>query len=62
MRNKIKNVLAQQGQQPVISAIEKSINDLKRAQYTKGEIKESIREWFYGLDGKVDKYIISKGY
>lgn len=62
MRSNIIRLLAQQGQAPVILAINKSIDDLKRAKYTHGEIKEIVREWFYGLDGKVDEYIINKGY
>lgn len=62
MKTQIKQLLAQQGQQPVIASIDKSIRDFKRLEYTRGEIKETIREFYFGLDGKVDEYIISIGY
>jgi len=62
MRNSIKSLLAQKGQAPVMSSIDKSINDFKRLGYSKGEIKETIREFYFGLDGKIDSYIIQIGY
>lgn len=57
MRNKIKQLLAQKGASAVISAISNSVQDLKNAKYTKSEIRETINEWFFGLDGAVDSYI-----
>ena len=57
MRQNIIKLLAQQGQGAVIASISNSVNDLKRCQYTRLEIKETIKEWFSGLDSKVDEYI-----
>jgi len=57
MRQRIIELLKQQGQTPVINAIAKSREDLKRAGYDRTEIKDTIKEWIYGLDGKVDTYI-----
>lgn len=62
MRQNIMKLLAQKGQEPVKSAIHKSIDDLRSLKYERSEIKETIREIFFGLDGIVDKYIISLGY
>jgi hypothetical protein len=62
MRQNVKQLLAQKGQAPVLSTIDKTIQDFKQMRYTHGEIKETVREFFYGIDGKVDEYIISKGY
>lgn len=62
MRNKIIQLLAKQGQSPVIHSIDKSIQDFKSLGYDRGEIKETIREFYFGLDEKIDSYIISIGY
>lgn len=62
MRNQIKSLLANKGQEPVINSIDKSISDFKQLGYYREEIKETIRDIFFGLDSKIDKYIISKGY
>lgn len=59
MRQRITALLRQQGQAPVIEAIRKSANDLKRSGYDRAEIRDTVREWFYGLDGKVDAFINS---
>ncbi len=62
MRKKIELLLKAKGQAPVINSIDKTISDLKRAGYYYSEVKDTVREFFYGIDGKVDNYIISKGY
>jgi len=62
MRNNIKAVLAQQGQAPVIHSIDKSIRDFRNMDYTRAEIKETIRDIFFGLDSKIDAHIIKLGY
>lgn len=62
MRNSIKQLLSQKGQTPVISAIDRSIQEFKSMRYERAEIKETIREIFFGLDAKVDEYIIKIGY
>lgn len=46
-----------QGQAPLIHAINKSVRDLKRAGYTRGEIKGTIIDLFGGLDSKIDNHI-----
>jgi len=62
MRKNIIQLLAQKGQEPVIACIDKSVQDFKRMQYERGEIKETIREIFWGIDNKIDSYILSIGY
>lgn len=62
MRSNIIRLMAQQGQAPVIISINKTVADLKRLEYTRGEIKDTLREWYFGLDEKVDNYIINLGY
>lgn len=62
MRQQIMKILAQKGQSPVIDSINKTINDFEKLRYSKGEIKETIRDFFFGLDGKIDAYIIEIGY
>ena len=62
MKQQLLAILAKQGQAPIIKSIDGSIRDLKRSQYTYLEIKETIRDIFWGIDGKIDKYIESIGY
>jgi hypothetical protein len=62
MRNDIKSLLAQKGYSPVFSAIERSIADLKQAQYTRGEIRETINEIFGLSDPKIVEFVQSLGY
>lgn len=62
MKQNIIKLLAQNGQAPVIDTIDKSIRDFKQLGYERGEIKETIREIFWGLDEKIDAYILSIGY
>lgn len=62
MRETIKKILAQKGPAALIASIGTTVRDFKRLQYTRGEISETLREWFWGLDGKVDKYIEELGY
>ena len=62
MRQDIIKLLALRGQEPVICSINKSIVDLKRAGYDRSEISDTIRDIFFGLDGKIDNYIISQSY
>ena len=57
MRQQIRQLLAQKGQAPVYSSIDNSIRDLKRAQYTKAEVFDTIDTTFKGLDTKIDNYI-----
>jgi hypothetical protein len=62
MKQQLLSILAQQGQTPIINSIEQSIREFKQLHYCHAEIKETIREMFFGIDGKIDSYIISKGY
>lgn len=55
-------IIKQQGYQAIIPAIDKSIRDFKNMEYTRSEIKETLREFFFGHDDRIDQYIISKGY
>jgi hypothetical protein len=62
MRNRIIELLKLKGQQPILESIDKSIKDFKRLGDSKAEIKELIRGFYFGLDNKIDNYIISIGY
>ena len=62
MRQNVIRLLAQKGQSPVKGAIHKSIQDFKSLCYPYPEIKDTIREIFFGLDGEIDQYIIYLGY
>lgn len=55
------NVIKKHGQLPVMQSIDATIRDLKHEGCERSEIKATIREWFYGIDGKIDKFIESKG-
>lgn len=55
-------IIRQQGYQAIIPAIDKSIRDFKQLDYTRSEIKETLRDCFFGFDDRIDAYIISKGY
>jgi hypothetical protein len=55
-------IIRQQGIEPLKVSIDKSIRDLKRSEYTKQEISETIRGVFYGYNEKLDAYIRDLGY
>lgn len=56
MKQKISQLLAQKGYEPVFDAIRKSAKDLKQAQYNRVEIKETLLECF-GVDEKLVSFI-----
>lgn len=58
----IKSIIANKGYEAIIPAIDKSIRDFKNMDYSQGEIKETLRDCFFGFDGRIDNYIASKGY
>jgi hypothetical protein len=58
----ILSIIKQQGIEPLKGAIDKSIRDLKQADYTRQEISETIRSIFYAYDSNLDIYIRTKGY
>ena len=62
MKQQVKSIIANKGYEAVIPSIEQSIRDFKRLEYTRGEIKETIRDCFFGIDSRIDDFIISKGY
>jgi hypothetical protein len=62
MRKLIEGIIANKGYEVVLDSINKSITDLKRSQYEHGEIKETVRSIYFGLDDRLDAYITRKGY
>lgn len=58
----IKAIIANKGYQSIIPAIDASINDFKKLDYSKSEIKETLRDMFYGQDSRIDDYLIMRGY
>lgn len=60
MKAQIKQILAQKGYAPIFLSIDSTIRDLKQAQYTKSEIKETLNDFFNIGDDKINKYINSK--
>ena len=57
MKNKIKNILKQQGYTPIFISIQNTIKDLKKAGYYKSEIKDTIIEFYGNIDNKIDNEI-----
>jgi hypothetical protein len=62
MRNTIKQVLKTKGQNAIYPSILATINDLKKEGYSYNEIKETVRNTFYGIDTKIDFFIEKQGY
>ncbi len=58
----IKNIIANKGYQSILPAIDSSIRDFKKLDYSKSEIKETLRDCFFGYDERIDNYITAKGY
>lgn len=58
MKQKTIELLKQQGYEPIFAAIIKSKQDLKQLQYTRGEIKETLLD-FFGIDNKIISFINS---
>ena len=58
MKNKIKNILKQQGYTPIFISIQNTIKDLKKEGYYKSEIKDTIIEFYGGIDNKIDNEIL----
>ena len=58
MNSYLKDILAKKGQAPIINAINQSCIDLSKEGYNRAEIKETIRDMFYGVDAIVDAHII----
>lgn len=57
MKQAVKELLAQKGYSPVFDAISKSVRDLKQAQYTRGEIRETLFDMFGKDDQKIIDFI-----
>ena len=62
MKHTIKSIITNKGYEAVIPTIEQSIRDFKRMEYTRAEIKETLRDCFFGVDERIDSFIVSKGY
>lgn len=62
MKNQVKAIIANKGYEAILPSIDKSIRDFKNLDYTRGEIKETLRECFFGVDNRIDAYIIGKGF
>lgn len=62
MKQKIKSIIANKGYEAIIPSIDSSIRDFKKQEYNRGEIKETLRDCFFGVDSRIDEYIISKGF
>lgn len=56
-REQIKKVLAKKGYGEILASIDKSISDLKRAGYSKGEIKDTIIDTFDIGDTRIKQHI-----
>ena len=56
MKPSVEILLKQKGYAPIFCSIEKSIQDLKNAGYSKKEIKSTLSEMFSD-NGKIDKFI-----
>jgi hypothetical protein len=61
-RDKVRAAISQKGPASVFQNVQSTVRDLKQAQYTRAEIKETIREHFYGIEGHLDRFISEMGY
>jgi hypothetical protein len=62
MKYKILQIIANKGVESVFPSVLSTISDFKKEDYSKSEIKEMIREHFFGIDTKLDLFIINQGY
>ena len=62
MNTQLESVIKNKGYAPIYSSIDACIRDLKRAEYTKAEIKETLSNTFRGEHSPVNDYLTSKGY
>lgn len=62
IREQIEAVVRIRGGASVFPNIDATIRDFKSAGYTRGEIKETLREFYYGIDGAIDAYLVRKGF
>lgn len=62
MRNTIKGVLRTHGHQAIYATILSTISDLKKEGYSYSEIKETVRDYYFGLESKIDVFIEKQGY
>lgn len=58
----IRSIIKQQGIEPLKVAIDKSVRDFKRLEYSRSEISETLRSIFYAYDSNLDTYIRNLGY
>lgn len=56
MKVQVKELLSQKGYSPIYRSIDSSIRDLKRHNYTRSEIIETLDDMF-GDDGIITRYI-----
>lgn len=56
MKQQVEAILKQQGYGPLFQSINNTIRDLKQAEYTRAEIKETLMDC-YGIDAKLITYI-----
>jgi len=55
-------VVKNKGNSAIYSAIDKTINDFIKLDYHYFIIKDSIHEYFAGINSDIDNYINRKGY
>jgi uncharacterized protein YeeX (DUF496 family) len=58
----MKDIIKQKGFESLIPAIDASVRDFKKLEYSRSEISETLREMFFGYDERIESYIINLGY
>jgi hypothetical protein len=57
LRKQLESVIKIKGAMALIPNIDATIRDFKKSGYTKAETAESIKEFYFGLDPRLDDYI-----
>ena len=57
MKTSVNEILKQKGYAPIFCAIEKNIQDLKSAGYSKKEIQQTLFDFYSDNNGKIDQFI-----
>lgn len=57
MREQIKKGIKIKGAEFYFNGVSQAALDLKRAGYIKTEIAETLKEFYFGIDGKLDIHV-----
>lgn len=62
MKYRIFKIIANKGVESLFPSVTRCISDFKKDGYSSKEVKEAIRECYFGIDSRLDSFIIQQGY